>query len=79
MGSCITSTTVLIQLFFFLEGCKTYRKTLAEKERHNSTPVKRKKCIRSRKQRVNYSCLVNAHSLIKQRITSRVVVVIYFI
>ena len=38
-----------------IEGCKTYMKTLAERLKHLSTPVKRQKQIRSRKQRVR-SC-----------------------
>ena len=35
------------------EGCKTYRKTLAEKSKSLSTPIKKKKQLQSLKQRVN--------------------------
>lgn len=34
-------------------GCRTYRKTLAEKSKHAATPIKKKKLERSRKQRVS--------------------------
>ena len=34
------------------EGCKTYRKTVAEKTKSLCTPVKQKKQLRSLKQRV---------------------------
>jgi hypothetical protein len=38
--------------FNTIEGCRTYRKTLAEKHKNMTTPVKKKKQERSRKQRV---------------------------
>lgn len=34
-------------------GCKTYKKTIAERPKHDSTPIKAKKQMRSRKQRVS--------------------------
>lgn len=40
----------------YVGGCTTYRKTLVGKEKKVSTPVKRKKLIRSRKQRVQCLC-----------------------
>ena len=41
-----------------VEGCKTYKKTLTERSKHMSTPVKRKKQLRSLKQRVGYQSFV---------------------
>ena len=40
--------------FFFKGGCRTYRKTLSERNKHTATPVKKKKQERSRKQRVRH-------------------------
>lgn len=43
---------VEISFKFCIEGCATYRKTLAAKSHGISSPVKHKKTQRSRKQRV---------------------------
>ena len=43
----------LLLLQNFVEGCKTYRKSLAEKPKSLSTPTKKKKQLRSLKQRVS--------------------------
>ena len=37
----------------FTGGCRTYRKTLVERNKHIATPVKKRKQERSRKQRVS--------------------------
>ena len=39
-------------IILFTEGCKTYKKTIAERQKSLSTPVKTGKLLRSRKQRV---------------------------
>ena len=39
-----------VNLYFFVEGCKTYKKTITECPKHLVTPVKSKKQLRSRKQ-----------------------------
>lgn len=43
---------IILCYYISIEGCKTYKKTLAEREKHTRTPVKLQKQIRSRKQRV---------------------------
>ena len=35
-----------------VEGCTIHKKTLSERDKHQSTPVKQKKKLRSHKQRV---------------------------
>ena len=47
------SVSANIHAHFILEACQTYRKTIAAREKTIRTPVKRKKQMRSRKQRVS--------------------------
>ena len=51
----------LLLLQNFVEGCKTYRKSLAEKPKSLSTPTKKKKQLRSLKQRVSVVYIITMH------------------
>ena len=47
------NSILLLYVLLYIEGCKTYRRSLAEKPKSMSTPVKKKKQLRSLKQRVS--------------------------
>ena len=53
VSTLFQTSTNTINSPVFAGGCQTYKKTLSEKEKHLSTPVKAKKAARSRKQRVS--------------------------
>ena len=55
MGTLVehSTTHIICNLFICTGGCRTYRKTLAEKSKHAATAIKKKKFDRSRKQRVS--------------------------
>ena len=62
MSICLSTA---ISTFILIEGCKTYRRTLCERVKQSSTPMKAKKKIISRKHRVNgyNGCYYNIISL----------------
>ena len=60
-GNCSFRKLILciLQLSLFLEGCKTYRRTLCEGQKQTTAPIRKQKLVRSRKHRVGPIACIN--------------------